>query len=109
SSNLDRSLERTRAEAPVALETRYYLDHIGAVNDIDGLIQDHRLFTYAMKAFGLDDMGNARAFMRKVLSEGVIDPKSFANRLADDRFVEFARAFNFESLGSEATKVAAAR
>lgn len=102
-NNLDRSLERTRSDAPVALETRYYLDHIRNVTDIDGLIQDHRLFSYAMKAFGLDDMGYAKAFMRKILTEGINDPQSFANKLADDRFIEFARAFKFESLGTETT------
>jgi hypothetical protein len=108
-SDIDRSLARTRAEPPVALETRYYLDHIGAVKDIDGLVKDHRLFTYAMKAFGLEDMGGARAFMRKILSEGINDPKSFANRLADSRFIEFARVFNFDSLGPFTTQMPAAR
>ncbi len=109
SSNIDRSLERTAKEAPVELETKYYLDHISDVKDIDGLIKDHRLFTYAMKAFGLEDMGYAKAFMRKVLVEGINNPESFGNKLSDDRFVEFASAFKFESLGTETTKTIQAR
>jgi hypothetical protein len=101
--DIDRSLQRTLAEPSVKLETRYYLDHIGAVKNVDDLIKDHRLFTYAMKAFGLGEMANARAFMRKVIAEGTTDPRSFANRLADDRFVEFAKTFNFQAYGETTT------
>ena len=55
----------------MALETAYYLKHIGDVKSIDDFIKDTRLFNYAMKAFGLEDMAYAKAFMRKVLVEGV--------------------------------------
>jgi hypothetical protein len=101
--DLERSLKTTSAEAPVALETRYYLDHIGQVKSIDDLVKDYRLFNYAMKAFGLEDMGQARAFMKKVVNEGISDPKSFANRLADSRFVDFAKTFNFPVYGDSTT------
>jgi hypothetical protein len=107
--DIDKSLERTRAEAPVALETRYYLDHIGAVKSVDDLIKDHRLFSYAMKAFGLEDMADARAYMRKVVVEGIADSKSFANRLADHRFVDFVKTFNFAVYGDTTTSTSAAQ
>jgi hypothetical protein len=108
STNLERSLATTGAQASVSLETRYYLDHIGNVKSIDDFLKDRRLFTYAMKAFGLDDMLQAGGFMRKILAEGVADPKAFANRLTDTRFVIFARTFNFEALGESATQGAQA-
>ena len=83
--DLPRALEQVREQPSVSLETKYYLDHIGQVKSIDDLLKNTRLFTYAMKAFGLEDMAHAKAFMRKVVAEGVTDPKSFANRLAEDR------------------------
>lgn len=101
--DIDTTLERTAEEKPVALETAYYLQHIGDVKSIDDLIKDTRLFRYAMKAFGLEDMSNAKAFMRKVLNEGITDPNSFANRLADDRFVRFAQTFDFKGKGEDVT------
>lgn len=101
--DLDRALENKSAEKPVALEGAYYLDHIGAVKSIDDFIKDTRLFTYAMNAFGLADMAHAKALMRKVLTEGVADSKSFANRLADDRFVAFAKTFDFAANGEDTT------
>ena len=102
--NLDRTLKQTSTEKPVALETAYYLKNIGNIKSIDAFIKNTRVFTYAMNAFGLSDMANAKAFMRKVLTEGVTDPKSFAHKLADDRFVAFATTFSFATTGAATTQ-----
>ena len=103
SQNLDRSLATTAAEPSVALETKYYLDHIGSVKSIDDLLKDQRLFTYAMTAFGLQDMSDARGLMRKILTDGVADPQALANRLSDQRFIDFAKTFNFAANGTDTT------
>jgi hypothetical protein len=107
--DIDKSLETTSKEGPVALETRYYLDHIGSVKSIDDLLKDYRLFNYAMKAFNLEDLGQARAFMKKVVNEGVDDPKSFANKLNDPRFTAFAKTFNFKTYGDATTQSSVAQ
>lgn len=101
--DLDRSLDRTAKEPVVARESEYYLAHIGEVKSIEDFIGNDRLFKYAMKAFGLEDMDYAKAFMRKVLEGGVDDPDSFANKLADSRYKDFAAAFNFVRYGEATT------
>ena len=108
-SHLDRSLELKSEERPVALETAYYLDNIGKVKSIDDFLKNTRLFKFAMNAFGLSDMAHAKAFVRKILTEGVADKKSFANRLDDDRFLAFARTFDFAAKGEATTDATAAR
>ncbi|TGD95613.1 DUF1217 domain-containing protein [Methylobacterium nonmethylotrophicum] len=100
SRNLATSLQRKGAEAVVARETAYYQANIGKVKSVDDLMADQRLYAYAMKAFGLEDMTYAKAFMRKVLTEGTADSTAFANRLADDRYVAFAKAFDFSQAAS---------
>ncbi|SFV13140.1 Protein of unknown function [Methylobacterium sp. 174MFSha1.1] len=95
SRNLATSLQRKGNEPIVARETAYYQANIGKVKSIDDFMGDQRLYSYAMKAFGLEDMTYAKAFMRKVLTEGASDSTAFANRLADDRYVAFAKAFDF--------------
>lgn len=100
--DLDASLARKAVQSDVARETAYYKAHIGAVTSIDDLMGDRRLFAYAMKAYGLEDMTYAKAFMRKVITEGTGSAASFANRLADERYVAFARAFNFNATVSAA-------
>jgi uncharacterized protein DUF1217 len=104
SGNIERSLTTTAAQPQVARETEYYLDNIGNVKSIDDFLADDRLFKYAMKAWGLQDMDFAKAFMRKVLTEGIDADKSFANTLADPRYKEFAKAFNFKLYGETTTR-----
>jgi uncharacterized protein DUF1217 len=107
-NNLPRTLKVTAAETDVSRETAYYAAHIGKVTSIDDFLGDHRLYAYAMKAFGLEDMTFAKAFMRKALTEGVADSNTFANRLSDKRYSDFAKAFNFAALGAQATRTNAA-
>jgi len=101
--NLDRTLQLKAAESVNARETAYYQENIRKVETIDEFLGDYRLYTYAMKAFGLDDMIYAKAYMRKVLTEGVADKDSFANKLLDERFKEFATVFDFEAYGKVTT------
>lgn len=108
SRDMTRSLSLTAKKLDVSRETTYYLANIGKVKSIDDFLKDYRLFSYAMKAFGLSDMTYAKAFMRKVLAEGISNKDSFANKLSDTRYREFASAFNFAALGSNTTKTTAA-
>ena len=102
-ANLPQSLSAAAAKPQVARETAYYLENIGAVKSIDDFMGDDRIFSYAMKAFGLQDMTYAKAFMRKALTEGIADRDSFANKLGDPRYREFVDTFNFAQFGGTTT------
>lgn len=106
--DLTKSLSAEAKDAQVARETKYYQDNIGKVKSVDDFMKDTRLFNYAMKAYGLEDMAYAKGFMKKVLNEGVTDKSAFANKLTDTRFKAFATAFNFETLGEYTTTTQAA-
>ncbi len=101
--NIDKSLARVRAAPDVHRETDYYLATIGKIKTIEGFLANDRVFAYAMKAFGLKDMIYAKAFVKKVLTDGIDSPNSFTNQLTDPRFKELATAFNFKSLGTTTT------
>ncbi|WP_018387922.1 DUF1217 domain-containing protein [Ancylobacter sp. FA202] len=107
--NMTRTLALKAAEPTVALETKHFLATIPKIKTVDAFLKNTRAFTYAMNAFGLGDMAYAKGYMRKVLTEGITDKKSFANRLNDERFVAFAKAFDFDSYGPLTTTRAAAR
>lgn len=109
SKNIVKSLQQTMEKPDVSKDTEYYLSHISDVKTIDEFIGDYRLFSYAMKAYGLSDMTYAKAFMRKVLTEGVASSTTFANKLSDARYREFATAFDFVKLGDQATSTTAAQ
>jgi hypothetical protein len=101
--NLDRSLALKSEEKPVARETAYYLDTIGGIKSIDDFMANTRVYNFALEAFGLGDMAYAKAFIRKVLTEGVSDSGAFANKLSDTRFKAFAKVFDFAGKGDAAT------
>ena len=90
------TLNRVASQPLVARESEYYLENIGKVESVEEFLSDHRLYSYAMKAHGLEDMTYAKAFMRKVLESDLSDPASFANKLVDKRYQEFALAFSFQ-------------
>ena len=101
--DLAASLARTASDPVNARETRYFQDNIGSVTSIDEFLGNQRLYTYAMKAYGLEDVTYAKALMRKVLTEGVDSATSLANRLTDDRYTAFATAFDFKRYGAATT------
>ncbi len=103
SSNMKKSLDRTANEPMVKRDTDYYLSKISSIKSIDAFLGNDRIYRYAMKAYGLEDMTYAKAFIRKVLAEGVDNSGAFANKLSDGRFKSLASAFNFARYGGTAT------
>jgi hypothetical protein len=93
--NLKQSLTRVGQQPDVAREAAYYKANIGKVKTVDDFMKDYRLYSYAMKAYGLEDMTYAKAFMKKVLQSDLSDSNSFVNKLVDKRYREFAAAFSF--------------
>ena len=80
-ADLPKTLAPVASEAQISRDAQYYKDNIGKVKSVDDFIDNTRLFSYAMKAYGLEDMTYAKAFMRKVLESDVNDSKSFVGKL----------------------------
>jgi len=49
-----------RGRTSVAQQTKYFLANIGKVKTVNDLINNSKLYTYVMTAFGLSDMMNAK-------------------------------------------------
>lgn len=97
------SIERLESRADIQREVDYYNETIGTIKTPEQLVGDTRLFNFAMKAHGLEDMAYAKAFMLKVLKEGRDADDAFANTLADPRYRDFADTFDFARHGETAT------
>lgn len=92
------------AKAPdVALQTRYFQDNIGKTSNAEALVNNNRLFAYAMKAFGLGDRVYAKGLMKQVLQQGVATSTSLAYKLNDPNILAFAKAFDFAKNGAQTT------
>ena len=88
--------------------TAYYLANIGSASDIKSFVNNDRLLSYALKAYGLEDQTNAKGLITKVLQGGVANAKSLANTLSDQRWRAFAKAYDFAGKGAAATQATAA-
>ncbi|ASY61930.1 Flagellar basal-body rod protein FlgF [Sinorhizobium sojae CCBAU 05684] len=91
------SLKRVSEQTLVSRDTQYFKENIGNVTSVDEFLDDFRLYSYAMTAFGLGEMIDSVAFIRKVLESDLSDQDSFANKLTDERYREFAMAYSFSS------------
>jgi Protein of unknown function (DUF1217) len=101
--SLPQRLDATAKTPPVAREIAYYLSNIGNVRSLNDFVGDRRIFEFAMRAHGLNDMTYAKAFIRKVLEGGIDSSDGLASRLADPRYREFAETFNFARYGTATT------
>lgn len=107
SADLSKSLARVATQTAVQRDAEYYKANIGKVKTPDDLLDDQRLYAYAMKAYGLEDQIQSKGLMRKVLESDLSDTNSFANKLTDKRYREFASSFQFGSAGKAAIQTAA--
>ncbi|MFS8115780.1 DUF1217 domain-containing protein [Rhizobium jaguaris] len=89
------TLNQVASQAQNKREIDYYNANIGKVKNVDDFMNDYQLYSYAMEAYGLSDMTYAKAFMKQVLTSDLSNSSSFANKLTDPRYKEFAAAFNF--------------
>ena len=99
--------KRVAAQASVSRDTAYYRATIGKVKSVDDLLANNRLYTYALKSFGLEDAIPNRGFIRKVLTSDLTQSKSFANSLNDTRYRTLAAAFGFTTSGKVASAAVA--
>ncbi|MBI1867221.1 MAG: DUF1217 domain-containing protein [Methylocystis sp.] len=102
-NNLTKYQSIAAAAPSVSLQTKYYQANIGKARSIDEFMNNPRLFNYAMTALGLGDKIFAKGLIKKVLQQGVTDPKALANTLTDPRIKAFAKAFDFATYGTGTT------
>lgn len=80
-------------------DLEYFEENIKNVETAEDLTSDRRLMRIALGAYGLDDDINNTFFMKKILEEGSQAPDSLANKMADKRYLAFAKDFGFGDLG----------
>lgn len=84
-------------------DSEYFAKTIAGVKSAEELVADRRLRSVALVAYGLQDDIDNRFFIRKILEEGTTSNDALANRLADDRYKRFSKAFGFGEIGPPRT------
>ncbi|MDE1991234.1 MAG: DUF1217 domain-containing protein, partial [Rhizobiaceae bacterium] len=65
------------------------------------------LYQVALRAYGIDNDEVSTAQLRKILTSDPYDKESYVSSLKDKRFVDLAKAFNFDEKGKAGTPVEA--
>jgi hypothetical protein len=107
-SNLARYQQMTANEPAVKTASAYYAANIGKVTSISQFVNNYRLLSYALNAYGLGDQINSKALITQVLQGGVTNPKALANTLNNSQWKAFAEAFNFVGKGAASISTSSA-
>ena len=81
------------SQPEVKANVAYYQANASSVKSVDDLLNNRKLLTVALGAYGLESQVNAKALLRKLLSEDPTASTSLASRMADNRYKSFATAF----------------
>ena len=104
--DMPKTLDRIASDPVVKREAEYYRANIHNVSTVDEFMDDYRLYSYAMKAYGLEEQIPSRALIKKVLESDLSDKTSIANKLSDERYRTFAAAFTFAKAAEPAAPTA---
>lgn len=96
-----------KAASTDQIAASYFQSRMAGVTSVDALFSDSKLYDFLLQSYGLDPETESKATIKLVLESDVSDPKSYANRLADDRYKKLAAAVNFGSDGKVTTAIAA--
>ena len=94
-STLDTQQARFADDPAQSRDRAYFKENIGSITSAEDLVGDYRMLRVALGAFGLQDDLPNRAFIAKVLSDGVVAEDALSNKLADKSYFKFSEAFGF--------------
>ena len=87
-----------QAEALVGLGLR--TSKIGAITNVDDLVNNTRLRTYVLDSAGLDTTFTSKAYLKQVLTSDLADPGSVANQAKNPAWKKLTGFFNFNADGT---------
>lgn len=96
----DRFDAAVQSEPVARREIASFRERIGKIGSVDALLKDHELFSFTMKAFGLEQQVFAKAMMKRILTADPGDRKSLVNRLTDPRYRDINRVMGFAADGT---------
>jgi hypothetical protein len=97
------------AASPIyeALAIKQFRTDLSKINSVQAFVSTPGVYDFALGAVGLDPGMVSKATIKAVLESDVNDPKSYVYTLKDNRYVELARAFNFDAKGNLTTPLVA--
>lgn len=90
-----------------AFAIRQFRTAILKINSVQAFVSTPGVYDFALGAVGLDPANVSAATVTAVLESDLNDPNSYVYTLKDNRYLELARAFNFDAKGNLTTPLVA--
>ncbi|WP_158555194.1 DUF1217 domain-containing protein [Fulvimarina endophytica] len=97
-------LNASRSASSDRVATSLYKIGVVNIETVSQFMRNKNVYDYALKAYGIDPATASRTEIMNVLRSDPGDPKSYAVKSGDPRFVALAAAFNFDESGKIADK-----
>ena len=86
------------ANAPeIQREIAYFKENIGSVTTAEDLVSDRRLLGVVLGAYGLGDEIDKRAFIRRIVEDGVDTPGTLGSRLNNQSYIDMVRDLKLDT------------
>lgn len=106
STNFYMSAYNDKDDAADTAAITQYKSGLSNVTSLDTFMSTSTVYNFALKAVGLDPTKVSTLVIKNVLKSDLNDPKSYVYTLKDDRYVQLAKAFNFDAKGNLTTPLA---
>ena len=94
----------THARSPeIQRNIAYFSENISKITTAEELVNDRRLLTVVLGAYGLGDEVDKRAFVHKILEEGVETSETLGSRLNNQSYIDMTKALRFDREGFSRT------
>ena len=104
SNNLSKWQSMTASEPAVQQATAYYEANIGNAKTPADLVNNYRLFSYVMTAYGLGDMiPYGKGLIEQVLEQGTGSQSDLAYTLDNSNILALAQTFDYADNGTSTT------
>ncbi|WP_261395469.1 DUF1217 domain-containing protein [Salipiger bermudensis] len=105
---LQNTIETQRAAfnktSELTREATYFQERIGEIGSAQELVDNRRLLSVALTAFGMEDEVDSKYLVKRLIEEGTSEDDALANKLNDSRYVALVEAFDFEPVIAHKTQ-----
>ena len=95
----DRFEQDIRSDVVAKREIAAFRERISSVSSIEDLMGDYEVYSFVMKAHGLEDEMPSKAMIRKIMTSDASDSSSLVRKLTNGQFTDLNKTMGFSTEG----------
>lgn len=95
-NNREKQFAAYEKQPTVEKSISYFKEKIKTVDSVDALLKDHKLKTFVLQSFGLEELKNSNYMVKRILTDDLDSETAMANSMKDARFKTMASALRLD-------------